>query len=368
MAEITTVLGPIAPTDLGFTSMHEHTVCDMSIFRKRYEFMLPENLPVAADDPIKLDNMGILKHVFILSRDVMDLTDEELMCAEMSYFVAAGGRAIVDMSVPGTRCDIASVKRISEKTGVHIIATTGLYMEDSWPERFSKMTIKGYMEFMHREIEDGIEDTGVKPGHIKVAITDSTMPGVQPFSEQQKKLLKAAVRVSNETGLSLSVHPPLDLEQNVREVVNAMIDEGVAPDRCVIAHSDLFFAPRELKTLVMNPDSWRLKVDLAKEHLDRGLNISIDSFGHYFDAEPLGGVATNDWQRLAGIVALVRMGYSSQIVLGTDIFLKIQTCRYGGEGYCRLTNYVVPSLRQMEVSEADIHKMTVDNPARILSH
>jgi phosphotriesterase-related protein len=32
--------------------------------------------------------------------------------------------------------DVVALKRISEKTGVHIIACTGLYAENSWPERF----------------------------------------------------------------------------------------------------------------------------------------------------------------------------------------------------------------------------------------
>ena len=368
MSEITTVLGPIPPGELGFTSMHEHTVCDMSIFRRRYEAILPENLPVAASDPIRLDNLSILKHIFILSRDVMDLTGEDLIASEVADFGASGGRAMVDMSTPGIRCNLPAIRRISEKTGVHIVATTGLYTEDSWPEEFKGLTVEEYMGFMRSEIENGIENTSIRAGHIKVAITDTTMFTVQPFSDQQKKMLRAAVRVSNETGLSMSVHPPLDAIENVREVIQVMLAEGIKPGRAVIAHNELFFISRDLRTLVMDPDSWCLNVDFAKELLDQGFNISIDSFGHFHDAEPLGTIITADWQRLAGLVALIKSGYSSQIVLGTDIFIKILTRRYGGEGYCRLTNFVVPMLRQVEISETDIQKMTVDNPALILAH
>jgi phosphotriesterase-related protein len=368
MPRIITVLGPIAPGDLGFTSMHEHTVCDTSVFRRRYEHLIPENVPVAPDDPVKLDNLGILKHAFILSHDAMDLRDEGLITSEVADFAASGGRAMVDMSTPGIRYDVAAVRRISQKTGVHIIATTGLYAEDSWPQQFRHMAMEDYMKYMRGEIEDGIEDTLIRAGHIKVAITDSTIFNAQPFSEQQKILLRAAVRVSNETGIAMTVHPPLDAVENVREVVKVMLNEGVNPQKAVIAHNDLFFVSRDLKILITDPGSWRLNTDLARELLDRGLNISIDSFGHYHDGEPVGTTSVTDWQRLAGLIALLKAGYSSQIVLGTDIFIKILTCRYGGEGYCRLTNFVIPTLRQADIAEPDINKLTVENPARILSH
>ena len=368
MTQITTVLGPIAPGDLGFTSMHEHTVCDMSAFRRRYEHLIPENVPVAPDDPVKLDNLGMLKHAFILSRDAMDLRDEGLIASEVADFAASGGRAMVDMSTPGIRCNVAAVHRISQQTGVHIIATTGLYAEDTWPQQFRHMALEDYMKYMLREIEDGIEDTLIRAGHIKVAITDSTIFNAQPFSEQQKILLKAAVRVSNQTGIAMSVHPPLDAVENVREVVKLMLNEDVNPEKAVIAHNDLFFVSRDLKILITDPGSWRLNIDFALELLDRGFNISIDSFGHYHDGEPVGTAAVADWQRLAGLVALLKAGYSSQIVLGTDIFIKILTRRHGGEGYCRLTNFVIPALRQADIAGPDINKMTVENPARILSH
>jgi len=368
MSQITTVLGPIAPGDLGFTSMHEHTICDASAFRRRYENLIPEDAPVAPDDPVRLDNLGILKHAFILSRDAMVLTDEGLVESEVADFAASGGRAMVDMSTPGMRCNLPAIQRISQKTGVHIIATTGLYSEDTWPEQFRHMAMEDYMKFMWREIEDGIEDTGIRAGHIKVAITDSGIFNAEPFSEQQKKMLRAAVRVSNETGLAISVHPPLDTVENVRQVVKVMLDEGLNPEKAVIAHNDLFFVSRDLKILTTDPGSWRLNVDFARELLDQRFNISVDSFGHFQDGEPVGITAVTDWQRLGGLVALLKAGYSSQIVLGTDVFLKILTSRYGGEGYCRLTNFVIPSLQQAGIDELDVRRLTVENPARILSH
>ncbi len=109
--------------------------------------------------------------------------------------------------------------------------------------------------------------------------------------------------MSNETGIALSAHPPLDAVENVREVVRVMLDEGMNPEKAVIAHSDLFFVPRDLRILITDPESWRLNTDLARELLGRGFNISIDSFGHFQDGEPVGillgtaifGICTSAW-------------------------------------------------------------------------
>jgi len=368
MSQITTVLGPVAPGNLGFTSMHEHTVCNASFFYNRYANLIPADAPVAADDPVKLENLGVLKHAYILSKDNLDMSDEALIEAELIRFAASGGKAMVDMSAPGLRCNIAALERLSQKTGVHIIASTGLYHEDSWPGQFRDMAMSDYIKYMWSEIENGIEDTGIRAGHIKVGITDTGIFNAEPFSDQQKIMLRAAVRTSNETGIALSVHPPLDTTDHIREVVRVMLDEGVNPQKTVIAHSDLFFVPRDLMVLITDPESWKLNTDFARELLGRGFNISIDSFGHFQDGEPIGIAAVADWLRLSGLISLVRAGYASQIVLGTDVFLKILTRRYGGEGYCRLTDFVIPWLRQAGIDEFDIQRMTVDNPARILSH
>lgn len=367
MAEIMTVRGPIAASELGFTSMHEHVLCDASVFLRRHAASIPPNPPVALEEPISLENLAVLRHAFILSRDAMDLRDEALMTAEVAEFRASGGRSMVEMSTPGLRVDVAGLRRISERTGVHIVATTGLYAEDSWPARFGGMGVDGLAAFMRGEIEDGIDGTGIRAGHLKLAITDSTAPGVTPFGERQRAALSAAVRVSEETGLSLTVHPPLDTRAAAREAVAALRAAGMTPSRAVIAHAEMFFASQDLAALVRDPAASRVDVDFAKELLDTGFNVSVDSFGHLYDAEPLGRTFVADWQRLAGLVRLVDAGYASGIVLGTDVFLKILTRRRGGEGYARLTTFAVPLLQRLGVAPEHIAAMTVGNPARILS-
>ncbi len=366
MAEIMTVLGPIKPDELGFTSMHEHILFDARVFRRRLEKLLPKDIPVPIDEdePVSIENIGFLRRNYFLSWDAVIMDDEELMAAEMAEFKTSGGRAVVDMSTPGLRSNLPAIQRISQKTGVHVVATTGLYTEDSWPKQFSEMPIKELMQYMQKEIDSGIDNTDIKAGHLKIAITDLT--------KQQERVIRAAARVSNETGLSLTVHPGMIIGSDGRRIVKILRDEGMDLERVIIAHVQLTFANYDLKTLVQNPETWGLKLDYAKDLLNQGVNLSIDTFGHYYDIELIGYVRPTEWQKLAGLLSLIKDGYSTQLVLGTDLFLKILTRRFGGEGYSRLTKFVVPFLRDYldvfdRVSDFDIRQMTIENPIRLLA-
>jgi phosphotriesterase-related protein len=390
MPEIMTVRGPIKSEDLGFTSMHEHILYDGSIYRQRYVDILdidpseepnstdttnafgsvssgklPKDFPVHADDLLSLENIGFHRRNFFLTWDAVSMHDEEVMEDEMADFKSTGGGAIVDMSAPGLRSNLPAIKRLSEKTDLHVITTTGLYTEDSWPDEFCDMSVEQYMSYMLREVEEGIDGTGIKAGHLKAAITD--------LSKQQEKLLRAVARVSNETGLAVTIHPGFIIGSDGRRIVKILQEEGVDLQRVTIAHLQQFIVECDLKKLVEDPNTWGLKLDYAKELLDQGVNLSIDTFGHYWDVDLLGFIRPTEWQKLAALLALLKEGYSPQIVLGTDTFLKIQTRRFGGEGFSRLTRSVIPFLKgQLSafncVSDFDIRMMTVDNPARLLSY
>jgi len=390
MPEIMTVLGPIQSNELGFTSMHEHILYDGSVYRRRYSDILdidtsdhedkpdttvsfgavtsgglPKDFPVKADDQLSLENIGLHRRNFFLTWDAVSMNDEEVMTAEMKEFKTSGGDALVDMSAPGLRSNIPAIKIISEKSGVHVVTTTGLYTEDSWPEKFRDMTIEQYMDYMLKEVKEGIDDTGIKAGHLKVAITD--------LSKQQENLLRAAARISSETGMSLTIHPGFIVGSDSSRIVKILFEEDMKLERLIIAHLQQFVVECDLKKLVEDPSSWGLRLDYARNLLDQGVNLSIDTFGHYWDAELLGFVRPTEWQKLAALLALIKEGYSTQLLLGTDTFLKIQTRRFGGEGYARLTRSVIPFLKTKLsvfscVSDFDIRQMTVENPARLLSY
>jgi phosphotriesterase-related protein len=363
MTEIMTVTGAISPEDLGLTSMHEHILYDGSVYRKRFQHLLPpqDQLPVKEDDPVTLENIYHHRQNLILSWDGVSMHDEDTMLGELTDFKNSGGSAMIDVSVPGLRSNLPAIRRLSQDSGIFVIPSTGLYSEDSWPDRFRNMSVKGYEQYMIKEITDGIEDTGIKAGHIKVAIEGGP-------TEQEIKLLKAAAHVSSETGLSISIHTGALMDHNqIRDVVSLVLDEGIVPARTVMCHMQHSIACMDLKKLVQDPSSRQLSIDFNKEMLDKGFIAGHDCFGHEYRLVLLGWLGTPEWQNLAAIYELCQLGYSSQITLATDTFLKIQTRRFGGGGYSHLTTSVLPLLREVGVCEQHINDMIIKNPARILA-
>jgi|GEM_PF-260381 len=357
---VMTVLGPVPAAELGFTSMHDHVLWDGRGYRRRWEKQLPTDGPVKPDDPVTLENIGLLQHDMNLSWDAVTMRDREVMTEELREYRKAGGRSLVEMSAVGLRCDIEGVREASRASGVNIVATTGFYTGDFWPEEYRGWSIERYEEHMLREVEEGIDGTDVRAGHVKIALLD--------LSRDEENALRAAARVAATTGLSLTVHPCFGIGGGHDRVARIVLDEGLAPERVVLAHSQAFIMGSEhFATLITQPELGNLRFDHLDVLLEQGFNLSVECFGHTWAVETTGWVLETDWQRLATVVHLVRAMGSTQVVLGNDVYLKILTRRFGGAGYSRLPGFVAPFLRKIGVSDFDLRRMTVENPARILS-
>ncbi len=357
---VKTVRGPIAPGDLGFTSLHEHILCDLAAcYRDR--FSRPRStLP---DRPFVPENRSSLRHAMILSSENLRLDDEEMMTGEVADFRAAGGMAIVETGSPGIRTadDVCAFVRISERTGVHIVACTGLYAEDSWPDRFRGLTTEQYAAYLREEIATGIGGTGIFPGQIKVAYEGP--------SESADAYTRAAALVSRESGLSMQVHVGLlRSNEDIRDTFLPLLTgTDCVPERTLICHVENWLGTLPIDQLVADPGSLQLDLSLHKQVLDAGFNICFTCIGAEWDLEGMGLAHRPDWFYLAGLVALIKAGYAGQICLGHDVFTKANTRRGGGEGYTRIHSFVVPTLLRAGVSEADIHLLTVANPAKLLA-
>lgn len=348
-SEVITVTGPIDPENLGVTSIHEHALADGTSYA-----------PPDADDEFSIERLGAMRRQIEGNRSNLLVDDPDLVVAELAEFREAGGRAIVDMSTPGLRVDPSALPGISERSGVHIVTGTGMYINRSRPEWFADASIEALADWMVTEVEEGIDDTGVRAGQIGEI-------GVEELDESDQKLLRAAVRAAAKTGVSISIHPGFEDGCDGRAIADVMEDEGVDPARVVIGHGDAFLVESSTARLVDDPDSWGLRLDYHRELLGRGYNVSIDCFGHDWRREDVDWMIETDWQRLAGLVALIREGHADQLVIGCDVFTRSLHRRGGGFGYSYLLDWVLPQLRAHEVGDETIDKLTVKNPARILA-
>jgi phosphotriesterase-related protein len=360
--EVMTVLGPVPADQLGITSMHEHVMMD----GRRAWWVESDSSPdsgdgVSGDDPIILENVGLIRRKWKLAKDNMVFDDEDLMAAEVADFKAAGGATLVEVSSIGLRHDLLAIRRISQKTGVNIVASTGFYQDNAWPEDVQGKSVQELASLMVKEIEVGIGDTGIRAGHIGEL-------GIRDLGEKDVMAVEAAARAAMETGLSVTAHQATGKPHGGR-VADILTLEGLVPDRIIICHVDEFLFERRIPVLACCPERWGLNLEFVRGLLDRGVNVSFDLFGHVFDVV-VGGIPlamVTDWQRVVAIKQLVDAGYAAQIVLATDTFIKTLLRRYGGEGYAHLPGHILPSLRSLGVSDYDIRQMTVANPARLLA-
>ena len=358
---VMTVLGPVTPDALGVTSMHEHVFCDLSCYRREYaDQVRPQDEP-AWGAPYGLELRGLLEHRgFFLNADNCRLDDPATMERELRAFASSGGRTLLDLSGDGLRLLPEELAGVSERSGVHVVASTGWYVEASWPEEIHRLSERELADRMVAELTVGIAGTGVRAGHIgEIGVTD--------LSAAQERVLRAAARASAETGAAITVHPGFGIGSDGRRVADLLIAAGAAPSRIVLAHGDAYFAEHRADRLALDADAWAISTTYHEELLARGVNLSVDCFGHRWNLERGAWIMETDHQRLAGLLRLVQAGFSRQIVLGTDVCMKLLTRAGGGRGYVRLTEDILPFLRELGVSDHDIRAMTVETPARLLA-
>jgi len=171
--KVITVTGEIPVSKMGITLTHEHVLVDFamidSITPNRYtkDSVIIKVLPYFSE--LKSHNVNTF----------VDCTPEFL------------GR------------DPQLLAELSRKTGINILTNTGWYAADNRrhiPKEINDMNPEEIAQIWIEEAKNGIGNTGIKPGFIKIGINDSD------FSETDKKLVAAACLTHLETGLTIMSH------------------------------------------------------------------------------------------------------------------------------------------------------------------
>jgi phosphotriesterase-related protein len=349
--EVVTVLGPVAPSQLGVTLMHEHLLLDLSAT------FAPVDDPELAglrETPVGPELLELLRQwPFSLTRDNGRLDDPALAEEELAAFVRAGGSGVVDCTLEGIGRKPLAVQRLARATGLHVILGTGFYVELAHPARVADATIDELCAHFVAELTDGIGETGVRAGVIGEIGTSGVDPRTRrkhgDITAAEEKVLRAAAGASVETGAAVTVH--LDPRgTGADRVIDVLAEEGVAPDRMIMGHMDA------------NPDlEYHLRVAA------RGVFVEYDHFGREYYAGHMQRPYTKDERRIELLLALLERGHARQLLLSQDICAKIDLHRYGGNGYDHVLSRVVPRLRAAGVAESLLEIILVDNPRRALA-
>jgi phosphotriesterase-related protein len=317
---VETFRGDVPAGELGFTLLHEHL------------FVGHQELDLNFPHPEWDEAAAVERAVAVLTR-----------------LHGHGVRTLVDLSVPGLGRDGARVALVAARVPLHVVAATGWYTADVLPAFFHShgpgSPVGGpdpLVAYLRRDVVDGIAGTGVRAAVLKV-VTDRQ--GVTP---DVGRVLAAAARVHRETGVPIVTHTHAP-SRSGREQLAVLRRHGVAARRVVGGHCG---------------DSEDL--DYLRELLASGATLGMDRFGMEH--------VLPDERRVAVVLRLLREGYADRLVLSQDaaVFSRVTPpswrARHAPNWHLEnLSRRILPMLADGGATDDELHRMTVTNPARLLT-
>lgn len=308
-------------------------------------------------DSASLGRVLMHEHVFIISPEMQhnvpeDWGDEETRLADaatrLQELKSAGIDAILDPTALGLGRYIPRIGVLAARIDLKILVATGLYTFNELPHYWGRRTPGSgpngsdpMVNLFVRDIVEGIAGTGIKAAVIKCA-TDR--PGMTPGVE---RVLRACAQAHRATGAPITTHTNAAQRRGL-EQQEIFRSEGVDLSRVVIGHcgdsDDLGY----LEELIAN-----------------GSILGMDRFG-------IDGYLPTA-QRVAVVAELCKRGYADRMVLSHDASCyldwipgEIPPSTMPHWHYLHISRDVLPALREVGVTEAQIDTMLVDTPKQLL--
>lgn len=280
---------------------------------------------------VAADRLGVVDahdHLFIRSPRLpgQEMDDVEDAAARLAAFGALGGGAVVQWTPYGMGRLIAELPALSRESGVHIIAATGLHQAAHYTDALLASVRDRLAELFVSELTDGIGETGVRAGLIKVA------GGFHGLDEHAVLTLRGAADAHRRTGAPIAVH--LELGTGALDVLDLLCGElGVAPGSVILGH------------LNRSPD-------FAVHRLAAGAGANLA-----FDGPSRANHAT-DWRMPDALRALADAGFADRLLLGGD------TVTPDTPGMPHLLRRVAPRL-ELDLGKGLLEQILITNPARV---
>lgn len=297
---IHTVNGDIKADELGVTMCHEHLALDLSSVR--------------GDEDSTFDN-------------------KDLIVEEVNKMQALGVRSVIEVTCNDMGRDVLRLKELSDCCGIHVVASTGCYLEPYHSDYVKECEAEALAELFYREVVEGIADTGIRAGVI-----GEVASGIE-MAHSEEKVLRAAALAGKRIGCAVTTH--CQLGKLAVEQSKLLQKQGMNPRKIVLGHLDLA-GDRE----------YYLEV------LKTGVNIGFDTIGKT--------AYLSDEARADNLMWLLDKGYEERIVLSQDISRKSYLSSFGKyNGYMTVMKKFIPLLRERGITESLLNRLLVRNPATI---
>lgn len=337
MKKIITVCGAIGPSECSMVLSHEHIFIDLQ----------NQAAKGASEDKITpADRAGLMCDPYSM-KDNLLLSDFEDALSEGKMLLENNCNTVVDCSLREIGRDPVLLKRFAQASSLNVVMGCGWYTGDTHPADFAASRVEKLAEDLLFEIQNGVDNTNIKPGIIGEIGTS------KEITHQEWKALTAAGIAQTKSNLAIQIHI-YPWANNGLAVTDRLFELGVAPERIVICHSDV------------SPD-----VGYIEALLEKGVYVEFDNFGKEFTPES-GGFAGGDFiadiERSRLAAEIIKKGYGSQLLLTNDICLKCMLKSCGGEGYSHIFRNIVPMLEAEGIEKEYLEKVILhENPLRMLA-
>jgi len=313
-ATMNSVLGPIGPDQLGFTLMHEHVMVAASGLYQAYPDLLGQGPEAKGIEALKKAK-------------------------------AAGIDTIVDCTTFDLGRHAPLLAAVSKGSGVNILNVTGWWLD---VPRFMQGVGPNQMarEFV-RDLTEGFRGTDIKAAFLKCA---ADIDGV---TRPLEVMARAVARAHRETGVPIMAHSH-PATQLARRQIEIFKEEGVVLTRVKIDHCNDTTDTEYLKWI-----------------LDQGCFVGLDRYP---------GRITSPAMRTLTLKRLIDMGYGDRLCPSHDcICVAIHNERPDGtmpdthayfdhnrDQYLYMHRHVIPMLKDMGTTDAQIRTLFVDNARRFI--
>ena len=274
----------------------------------------------------------------VYSRDTRQLrlpppssADTAPVIADVEEVMEGGVICIVDAGHPDMGVNYEHLREIARATGLHVVASGGYYLRNTYPAEISTMTEDQIAARLVAEANAGRFGAYGEIGY---------MAGRSEFFADEIKVFRAVGLAHLENNLPIFTHnsygsgPDADLVP--REMALRQLDVfesvGVDPGRIALGHMDSL------------PGT---DADIINALAERGAFVGLDR---------IRGESARDEGRVALVLAFLEAGHLENLLLSSDTrsdFLKVM--RFSEQ------------LRRAGVDEATLHTIMVDNPRRFLA-
>lgn len=306
MALINGILGKLDTLELGCTFVHEH-------LRVRSE------------------------SIYVQFPHIYDEEEEfERAVEQVNEAKKWGVKTICDPTVMELGRDIRFMEKVARKTGMQIIAATGIYSYHYIPAHFQNRDTDYMASLFVHDIEVGIQQTSIKAGFLKCA-TDK-----QGMTRDVEKVIRAVARAHHQTGVPIMTHSHPASETGLMQL-DILEEEGVHPSNILIGHCG-------------DTDD----VEYIERVIDRGAFVGMDRYGI------MRGITTE--QRNSTIVELAKRGYADRMFLSQDYCCSIDwydreaTKKFNPNwSMTYIFESIIPQLKVEGVTDKQVETMMVEN-------